>query len=69
MQRKAGKKMRRWIEDWVEIGSGKRLQVDENDLWICAQAKERDLVVVTGDTDIRQLASLDPDLKIVLTQK
>lgn len=68
MQRKARRKMKRWIEDWVEIGSGKRLQIDENDLWICAQAKERDLIVVTGDADIRQLASFDPDLKIVLTQ-
>jgi predicted nucleic acid-binding protein len=69
VQRKTGKKMPRWIEDWVEIGSAKRLQIDENDLWICAQAKERDLIVVTGDVDIRQLALLDPDLKIVLTRK
>jgi predicted nucleic acid-binding protein len=69
MQRKSGKKMPRWIEDWIEVGSAKRLQIDENDLWICAQAKERDLVVVTGDVDIRQLSSLDPNLKILLTRK
>jgi predicted nucleic acid-binding protein len=66
--RKPGKKMPRWIEDWVERGSAKRLQIDENDLWICAQAKERDLVVVTGDVDIRQLSVLDPDLKVLLTR-
>lgn len=69
VQRRAGKKMQRWIEDWVEVGSAKRLQIDENDLWICAQAKERDLVVVTGDVDIRQLASFDTDLKILLTRE
>ena len=69
MQRKPGKKMRRWIEDWIESGSDKRLQIDENDLWICAQAKERDLVVVTGDVDIRRLSSFDPELKILLTRK
>jgi predicted nucleic acid-binding protein len=68
MQRKPGKKMRRWIEDWIEMGSDKRLQIDENDLWICAQAKERDLVVVTGDVDIRRLSSFDPDLRILLTR-
>lgn len=69
MQRKPGKPMRRWIEDWVEVGSAKRLQIDENDLWICAQAKERDLIVVTGDIDIKRLSSCDPDLKILLTRK
>jgi predicted nucleic acid-binding protein len=68
VQQKSGKKMPRWIEDWVEVGSAKRLQIDENDLWICAQVKERDLVVVTGDVDIRQLSSLDPELKILLTR-
>lgn len=68
MQRKAGKKMPRWIEDWVDVGSAKRLQIDENDLWICAQAKERDFIVVTGDIDIRQLSSFDPELKILLTR-
>jgi len=53
----------------AQVGSAKRLQIDENDLWICAQAKERDLVVVTGDIDIRQLSAFDPDLKILLSRK
>ena len=66
--RRAGSRLTRWIEDWVDMGSAQRLQIDENDLWICAQAKERDLVVVTGDADIRQLASVEPDLKILLTR-
>jgi tRNA(fMet)-specific endonuclease VapC len=28
----------RWIDQWVEKITGEKLQVDENDLWICAQA-------------------------------
>ncbi len=67
VRRRPGKKMRRWIEDWVELGSAKRLQIDENDLWIAAQAKERDLVIITGDSDMRILASVDPEVRIQLT--
>lgn len=68
MLRKPKKKMPRWIEDWVIAASAKRLQIDEDDLWICAQAKERDLTVVTGDVDIKRLASLDPELKVLLSR-
>jgi predicted nucleic acid-binding protein len=68
MQRREGRKLQRWIEDWIEVGSAKSLQIDENDLWVCAQAKERDLVVVTGDMDIRQLSLFDPDLKVLLAR-
>lgn len=39
----------RWLEDWQERGSAKTLQVDENDLWIVAQAVERDYLLVTSD--------------------
>jgi predicted nucleic acid-binding protein len=39
----------RWLEDWQERGSAKTLQVDENDLWIVAQAIERDYLLVTSD--------------------
>lgn len=67
VQRNASARLPRWIEDWVDMGSGKRLQIDENDLWICAIAKERDLTVVTGDGDMRVLASVDQDLRILLT--
>ena len=33
----------RWLENWVDQATGQRLQVDENDLWMCAQARERNL--------------------------
>ena len=68
VQRHSGKRMRRWVEDWVSSGSGKRLQIDENDLWIAAQAKERDLIVVTGDEDMQILAAVDPDVRILFTR-
>lgn len=68
VQRRAGNKMPRWVEDWIDLGSGKRLQIDENDLWIAAQAKERDLIIVTGDTDMRALAIADPEVRIRLTR-
>jgi predicted nucleic acid-binding protein len=66
MQRKPHGKLPRWIEDWVDRGSAKQLQIDENDVWIAAVAKERDLTVVTGDGDFRALEAVDPDLRIVL---
>jgi tRNA(fMet)-specific endonuclease VapC len=63
--KKSDGKPPRWIEDWVDRGSGKKLQIDENDLWIAAVAKERDLTVVTGDSDMRTLASIDSDVRIL----
>jgi predicted nucleic acid-binding protein len=39
----------RWLEDWQDRASSKVLQVDENDLWIVAQAVERDYLLVTSD--------------------
>jgi len=39
----------RWLEDWKYRASSKTLQVDENDLWIVAQAVERNYRLVTTD--------------------
>lgn len=41
----------RWVEGWTDRVTGQHLQIDENDLWIAAQALERNLVVVTSDPD------------------
>lgn len=54
----------RWLENWVDKATGQTLQVDENDLWICAQARERDLVLVTADLKIDRIAKADPSLRI-----
>lgn len=39
----------RWVEDWKERASTRTLQVDENDLWLVAQAVERNYRLVTSD--------------------
>ena len=39
----------RWIENWQDRASGQLLQVDENDLWIVAQAVERNYLLLTSD--------------------
>lgn len=41
----------RWVEGWSDRVTGQLLQIDENDLWIAAQAVERNLVLVTSDSD------------------
>ena len=57
----------RWVEDWVDKTTGKKLQIDENDLWMCAQAKERDLVLVTTDGDMqRHISKADPALRFLV---
>lgn len=57
----------RWIEDWIDANSGKRLQIDENDLWIAAQAKERDLTIISGDRDMEALTAVDAEVRLRLT--
>ena len=44
-----GRRPPRWIENWQDKASGQILQVDENDLWIVAQAIERDYLLLTSD--------------------
>ena len=56
----------RYIEDWVDKATGKALAVDENDLWMCAQAKERDLVFVTTDARMRRIEDADPDVRLLI---
>jgi len=57
----------RWVEGWSDRVTGQRLQIDENDLWIAAQALERNYVVVTSDRDFSQvIAPAVPDLRIQL---
>ena len=57
----------RWVEGWADRVTGQLLQVDENDLWIAAQAVERNLVVVTSDQDFtRVIAAAVPELRVAL---
>lgn len=56
----------RWLEEWVDKTSGQKLQVDENDLWMCAQTKERDLILVTADGRMKRIADVDPEVRILV---
>jgi predicted nucleic acid-binding protein len=54
----------RWIDQWVDRVTGENLQVDENDVWICAQARERNLIIVTTDEKmVIRMVKADPELK------
>lgn len=57
----------RWVEGWSDRVTGQLLQIDENDLWIAAQAVERNLVVITSDPDFtRVIAPAVPELRVHL---
>lgn len=57
----------RWVEGWTDRVTGQKLQIDENDLWIAAQALERNYVVLTSDQDFTGIiASAVPDLRAQL---
>lgn len=57
----------RWVEGWTDKVTGQLLQIDENDLWIAAQAVERNFVVVTSDQDFtRIIAPAVPELRVNL---
>lgn len=60
-------KLPRWPEDWKDRVSGKNLQIDENDLWLVAQAVERNYVFLTTDTNLKErFEPAVPDLRLCL---
>jgi tRNA(fMet)-specific endonuclease VapC len=61
------KERRRWIEDWCNQFTGKKLCIDENDLWMCAQARERNVVLITSDENMTVIVSMaDPMVRFML---
>ena len=56
----------KYVEEWVDKNKGQKLQVDENDLWMCAQVKERDLLFVTADIRIQRIADADSEVRLLL---
>ena len=52
------------LEDWIDHATGKRLGINENDLWICAQGFERDLHVLTCDGDFTRVRDAEPRLAL-----
>jgi predicted nucleic acid-binding protein len=54
----------RWVDQWVPRVTGEKLQVDENDVWICAQARERNLTLITTDEDmVIRISKADSSIK------
>lgn len=45
-------------ESWISEFSGTKLQIQENDLWQCAQAIEREIVFVTVDKGINDIGAI-----------
>ena len=55
---KANRSKTRRAEQLVDPATGRELGIDENDLWLVAQAIERNLVLVTSDRMTRLRAAL-----------
>ena len=54
----------RWVEDWKDRASSKTLQIDENDLWLVAQAVERNYRLITSDNRlIKRFVPAIPELR------
>jgi tRNA(fMet)-specific endonuclease VapC len=56
----------RWVEDWIDQFTNKRLRVDDNDLWICAQALEVNFTVMRGDKKMDVIKRAEQRLKLHL---
>lgn len=55
-----------FIENWISMATGLRLCVNKNDLWICAQALERDIHVVSTDSDFERVREAEARLRLTL---
>jgi predicted nucleic acid-binding protein len=53
------------VWDWVDQITGKPLAIDDNDIWVCAQAREMNLVLIAGDK-MERIKAADPLLKHLL---
>lgn len=55
-----------FIENWINHATGLRLGINENDIWICAQALERDIWMVSTDSDFDRVREAEPRLNLLL---
>lgn len=56
----------KYVDDWIDKATGKALGIDENDLWMCSQAKERELVFVTADKKIQRIQDADSEVRLLI---
>jgi predicted nucleic acid-binding protein len=57
---------RRWIEEWIDRFTGRALHIDDNDLWICAQGRENNLIVIVGDRRMGVIRTADPTVNLLI---
>ena len=55
-----------FLETWINQATGLRLGVNENDIWICSQALERDIFVMSADGDFERIREAEPRLRLIL---
>lgn len=53
------KDRKKYLDDWIDAITDKTLQIGENDLWICAHARERNLILVTADEKMDRIRQAD----------
>lgn len=63
--RSLGKKKLSKPELWIDEVTGHRLGIDENDLWICATALEKNFCLVSFDSDMDRVKHACPDLRLI----
>jgi tRNA(fMet)-specific endonuclease VapC len=54
----------KYVEDWIDKFTGKVLGIDDNDLWICAQACEMNFTLIADDK-MNRIKKAEPKLKII----
>lgn len=65
-----GRLREKWPEDLVDRTTARSLGVQENDIWLAAQAREWNAFLVTGDRmDRIAMLSLDPPLRMLKWRK
>lgn len=57
---------KKYVEDWIDRFTCKALQIHENDLWICAQAREINFVVICGDKRMARISSADHRIRLLI---
>jgi predicted nucleic acid-binding protein len=53
-----------YVEDWIDQFTCKAIHIPDNDLWICAQAREMNFVVLCADKKMDKISLIDPKVRL-----
>jgi tRNA(fMet)-specific endonuclease VapC len=53
-----------YVEDWLDKFTCKAIHIHDNDLWICAQAREMNFVILCGDKKMDKISKVDPRVRL-----